>query len=59
MPALRGVSVLLLLGNTILTGMRCTTFTKLPVALSGGKRLNLAPVAAAIDSIEPSNSLSL
>jgi hypothetical protein len=29
----------------ILTGTRCTTFTKLPVALSGGSNENLAPVA--------------
>src|SRR4030095_10664850 len=30
--------------STIFTGTRCTTFTKLPVALSGGRRLNRAPV---------------
>ena len=28
-----------------LTGTRWTTFTKLPLALSGGNRLNVAPVA--------------
>jgi len=28
----------------IFTGTRCTTFTKLPVAFSGGSRLNTAPV---------------
>ena len=42
----------------ILTGTRCTTFTKLPVALSGGSRENLAPVAPANDSIVPWNVLS-
>ena len=31
--------------NSIFTGMRCTTFTKLPDALSGGSSANLAPVA--------------
>src|SRR6185295_5804453 len=39
--------------KTILTGTRCTTFVKLPVALSGGSRENLAPVAAASDSMRP------
>ena len=34
--------------STIFTGTRCTTFTKLPVAFSGGSRLNRAPVAAAM-----------
>ena len=28
-----------------LTGMRCTTLVKLPVALSGGSRLNCDPLA--------------
>ena len=28
------------------TGTRCTTFVKLPVALSGGSSANFAPVAA-------------
>ena len=32
--------------STIFTGTRCTTLTKLPLALSGGSRLNVAPVAA-------------
>ena len=31
-----------------LTGIRCTTLVKLPVALSGGKRLNCAPLAGAM-----------
>ena len=30
------------------TGIRCTTFTKLPVAFSGGSRLNFAPLAPAM-----------
>jgi hypothetical protein len=34
--------------KTILTGMRCTTLTKLPVAFSGGKRLKSEPVAPAM-----------
>ena len=29
------------------TGIRCTTFVKLPVALSGGSKENFAPVAGA------------
>src|SRR5579862_2504392 len=36
--------------KTIFAGMRCTTFTKLPVAFSGGKRLNRSPLAPAIES---------
>src|ERR1700679_3876649 len=31
------------LSMTILTGTRCTTLTKLPVAFSGGKAVNLDP----------------
>jgi hypothetical protein len=31
--------------NSIFTGTRCTTFTKLPEALSGGSREKRAPVA--------------
>ena len=31
-----------------LTGIRCTTLVKLPVALSGGNRLNWAPLAGAM-----------
>src|ERR1700722_9639737 len=30
--------------KTIFTGTRCTTFTKFPVAFSGGSRLNFDPV---------------
>ena len=36
------------------TGMRCTTFVKFPVALSGGNNENLAPVAEAMLVISPS-----
>jgi hypothetical protein len=33
-------------GSTaIFTGMRCMTLTKLPVALSGGRRVNCGPLA--------------
>ena len=39
--------------RTIFTGTRCTTLTKLPLALSAGSRLNVAPVAPAIDSTWP------
>ena len=42
--------------STIFTGTRCTTFTKLPVAFSGGSRLKRAPVAAAMLSTLPLNS---
>ena len=31
-----------------LTGIRCTTLVKLPVALSGGSKLNCAPLAGAM-----------
>ena len=31
-----------------LTGIRCTTLVKLPVALSGGSRLNCEPLAGAM-----------
>ena len=31
--------------STILTGMRCTTLVKLPVALSGGSKANSCPLA--------------
>src|SRR6185436_625160 len=41
------------LSNVIFTGTRCTTFTKLPVAFSGGSRLKRAPVAAAMLSTLP------
>ena len=39
--------------STILTGMRCTTLVKLPVALSGGSRLNCEPLAGAMLSTWP------
>ena len=42
---------------TIFTGTRCTTFTKLPLAFSGGSRLNRAPVAAAMLSTVPLNGV--
>ena len=38
---------------TIFTGTRCTILVKLPVALSGGKRLNWAPLAGAKLSMRP------
>src|SRR5450759_6546 len=37
----------------ILTGMRCTTLTKLPVAFSGGSRLKRLPVAPEMESTWP------
>jgi hypothetical protein len=37
----------------IRTGFRCTTFTKLPVAFSGGSRLVRAPVAPGMFSTYP------
>src|SRR6267142_3471316 len=37
------------------TGMRCTTFTKFPVALSGGSRAKRAPVPPATRSTWPLN----
>src|ERR1700751_469592 len=36
--------------SAILTGTRCTTFVKLPVALSGGNRANCDPLAGAIST---------
>jgi len=36
-----------------LTGMRCTTSVKLPVALSGSSRLNYDPLAGATLSTRP------
>ena len=36
--------------STILTGMRCAILVKLPVALSGGSRLNCDPLAGEIVS---------
>ena len=41
--------------NTIFTGIRCTTLTKLPVAFSGGRRLIRAPVAPEMESTRPGN----
>jgi len=37
----------------ILTGTRCVTFVKLPVALSGGSKANCDPLAGAICSTRP------
>src|SRR5215813_11154920 len=42
----------------ILTGRRWTTFTKLPVAFSGGKRLKTDPVPGLRLSIVPVNTWS-
>ena len=39
--------------SAILTGTRCTTFVKLPVALSGGRSANCDPLAGAISSTRP------
>ena len=39
--------------SAILTGTRCTTFVKLPVALSGGSSANCEPLAGAISSTRP------
>ena len=44
--------------STSLTGTRCTTLVKLPVAFSGGSRLNSAPVAGARLSTRPSTAAS-
>ena len=45
--------------STILTGTRCTTLTKLPVAFSGGSRLKRAPVAPAMLSTLPLYSVAV
>ena len=39
--------------SAILTGTRCTTFVKLPVALSGGRSANCDPLAGAISITRP------
>jgi len=39
--------------NTIFTGTRCTTLTKLPLAFSGGSRLKAVPLPAWIESTWP------
>src|SRR5262249_45427436 len=39
--------------SAILTGTRCTTFVKFPVALSGGSKANCEPLAGAISSTLP------
>lgn len=44
------------MSRRILTGMRCTTFTKLPVAFSGGKRLKTDPVPGLRLSTVPVNT---
>jgi hypothetical protein len=43
MPSGSGKSGLSPLSIRILTGTRCTIFTKLPVAFSGGKAVNFEP----------------
>src|SRR5207249_1320153 len=43
-------------GRAIRTGTRCTILVKLPVALSGGSRLNWAPLAGAKLSMRPSRA---
>ncbi len=47
MPGRRSPDVALSPSSTILTGMRCTTLVKLPVALSGGSSANSWPLAGA------------
>ena len=44
-------------GSTIFTGTRCTTLVKLPLAFSGGSRLNSAPLAGAMLSTRPVTSM--
>src|SRR6267378_4618887 len=39
--------------RAIFTGMRCTTFVKLPVALSGGSNANCDPLAGAMSITLP------
>ena len=39
--------------SVILTGMRCTTLVKLPVALSGGSSVNCEPLAGEMLSTRP------
>src|SRR4030095_9520727 len=46
------------MSRRILTGIRCTTFTKLPVAFSGGNRLKTDPVPGLRLSIVPVNTWS-
>src|SRR6476620_9707645 len=48
MPGRKTCSLVSPWSNVIFTGMRCTTFTKFPVAFSGGKRLVIAPLAPAM-----------
>ena len=43
--------------SRIFTGTRCTTFTQLPVAFSGGSRENRAPVPALMESTLPWNTI--
>ena len=45
-------------GKAIRTGTRCTILVKLPVALSGGSRLNWAPLAGAKLSTVPASGWS-
>ena len=43
--------------SSTFTGTRCTTFTQLPVAFSGGSNEKRAPVPALIDSTMPWKTL--
>ena len=43
--------------SAIFTGILCTTFVKLPVALSGGSKANWEPLAGAISITLPSKTL--
>ena len=55
-PGLSQPSAAAASGTAIRTGSRCTTLVKLPVAFSGGSRLNCAPEAGAIPSTRPVSS---
>src|SRR6202171_5524165 len=48
MPGRRSTAASLPASSAILTGMRCTTLVKLPVALSGGSSANSWPLAGAM-----------
>src|ERR1700745_1677535 len=53
MPGRSSIDGSLLRSSAILTGMRCTTLVKLPVALSGGSSANSWPLAGAMLSAWP------
>ena len=55
MPGRRASASRLPGSSTILTGIRCTTLVKLPVALSGGSSANSWPLAGAMLSTRPRN----